>query len=187
MKKAFLLVIIVLLLLVIVAILMNYRAEKSVQRNNIVTKEIIKMPIPDGYSTIKAYSSPDRHERIAILSGTNEYAVILVEGELLSSEADKNELLSKLQKYLQRYNTGKYINIAEITPENHITVNEIKYPKYRILLKSGKQVVKGILVFLNYRDRTVLFICFARNDLFNERTGIEFLKKIKLPDTTSAS
>lgn len=176
MKKISIIIIAAIIFCFLVFKIIDHQIKNNIIQNTTISESITDKTIPNAYTTISAFSK--KGSKIALLTSTNEHTVLLIEGTPIKT---KKNMLEIIEKKLSHFNKGP-LSTVKIKPANNLQVESNILPKYEILIKNKDTNFKGIATFINYTNKTVLFICLAKESIYEESNAVYFLKNIKLPN-----
>lgn len=163
--------------------LKHQKSQRTIQLNKF-SEAILGYSLPDGYITIAAtQKKPSSHSinntsSVALLSGENEHTILIVVGPPLKNIKDQKDLLLTIHNNLYHINNNKFTNYAIITPSKEKPVDNPELLTYDMTIESQENTLNGIASFLNYPDKSILYICLAPKNTFIRQTAIDFLDEL---------
>lgn len=191
MKKALLIGCIVISIVGVIALvacgIISYQGISGYMGNNTkVAEEILGSKIPEGYIPIIAMnemqgkgSSTGNVSFAMLMKATN--VVVLIAGPRIMNEQQKLTIIESFKSAMRKQNKGMSSQKIDIEPDGTLTVKDKSYPKYKVTLTQSTGQTEGVAVFIDYPDKTLLFVYMSESQTFDPDEAKSFLEKINLP------
>ncbi|MEW5822128.1 MAG: hypothetical protein AB1782_18180 [Cyanobacteriota bacterium] len=171
---------IIIIFIVSLAILYKINIDK-IEINNKITEQILNTSIPYDYTTIAAKCN-NNSSCLSILSSKNLHSIVLVEGPLLKDNKDKERVLNSINNAIFYYKGNKYLKIPNIYQENALSIKNKNLLKYKISVNEDYEKTTGMATIVNKLNKSLLFVCLAKSDIYQEQVAIDFLKEYIISD-----
>lgn len=163
----------------------GYFGYSYMANNYKITEKMIGGKVPDGYWPVFAMKAPADKQMngpgcFAFLT-KDSHMVVLVEGPSIGGESAKNNFIQAFEKGMQKKDHSISSGSARVIPDGKISINGKLLPKYKVEMNSKTGTLTGLATFLDYEDKTLLFVCIAQEAIYNPKIAEAFLSGVKLP------
>lgn len=161
----------------------------SIRHNTQKAEKLMGIKLPSNYipiivstKTSKKNKEGDK-ESIVLLYNPKGKTILWVSGPKIEKKLQKEAIIDNFRQFIQSSEEHSLIkNNIDIIPEGTLRLRNKEFEKYRFNLYTNGYESSGMATFLDYPDKTVLFIYLSSFKKYNIQEATNILEKMKLPE-----